>query len=44
MYYGGTTYENTQGMGVQLSAAATRGEKLSIPRVQKESGTASEGK
>ena len=36
VYYGGTTYENTQGMGVHLSAAATRGEKLSIPRVQKE--------
>ncbi|MBK9924024.1 MAG: NADH-quinone oxidoreductase subunit NuoG [Anaerolineales bacterium] len=36
VYYGGTTYENTQGMGVQLSAAATRGEKLSIPKVQKE--------
>jgi NADH-quinone oxidoreductase subunit G len=36
LYYGGTTYENTQGMGVQLSAAATRGEKVSISRVQKE--------
>ncbi|HSO12709.1 MAG TPA: molybdopterin-dependent oxidoreductase, partial [Anaerolineales bacterium] len=36
LYYGGTTYENTQGMGVQLSAAATRGEKLSIHKVQKE--------
>ena len=36
LYYGGTTYENKQGMGVHLSAAATRGEKLSIPRVQKE--------
>jgi len=36
LYYGGTTYENKQGMGVQLSAAAMRGEKLSIPRVQKE--------
>ncbi len=36
LYYGGTTYENAQGMGVQLSAAAARGEKLSIPRVQKE--------
>ena len=36
VYYGGTTYENTQGMGVQLSAAATRGEKVSIPKVQKE--------
>ncbi|HAV76180.1 MAG TPA: NADH dehydrogenase (quinone) subunit G [Anaerolineae bacterium] len=36
LYYGGTTYENTQGMGVHLSTAAMRGEKLSIPRVQKE--------
>ncbi len=36
LYYGGTTYENTQGMGAQLSAAATRGEKVSIPRVEKE--------
>jgi len=33
VYYGGTTYENKQGMGVQLSAAAMRGEKLSIPKV-----------
>jgi NADH-quinone oxidoreductase subunit G len=36
VYYGGTTYENTQGMGVQLSAAAGREEKVSIPKVQKE--------
>ena len=36
VYYGGTTYENTKGLGVQLSAAAMRGEKLSIPKVQKE--------
>lgn len=36
LYYGGTTYENTQGMGAQLSAAATRGEKVNIPRVQRE--------
>jgi len=36
LYYGGTTYENKQGMGAHLSAAAGRGEKLSIPRVQKE--------
>ena len=36
LYYGGTTYENTQGMGAHLSAAATRREKLSIPRVQRE--------
>jgi NADH-quinone oxidoreductase subunit G len=36
MYYGGTTYENKQGMGMHLSNAAMRGEKLSISRVQKE--------
>ncbi len=36
LYYGGTTYENTQGMGAHLSAAAARGEKVSIPRVQRE--------
>jgi NADH-quinone oxidoreductase subunit G len=36
LYYGGTTYENTQGMGAHLSAAAMRGEKLSISRVQKD--------
>jgi NADH-quinone oxidoreductase subunit G len=36
LYYGGTTYENTKGLGVQLSAAAMRGEKVSIPRVQRE--------
>ncbi|MEW6286960.1 MAG: NADH-quinone oxidoreductase subunit NuoG [Chloroflexota bacterium] len=36
LYYGGTTYENTQGMGAQLSAAAGRGEKVSIPKVEKE--------
>jgi len=36
VYYGGTTYENRQGLGVHLSAAAGRGEKVSIPKVQKE--------
>ncbi len=35
LYYGGTTYENKQGLGVQLSNAAQRGEKFSLPRVQK---------
>ncbi len=35
MYYGGTTYENKQGLGVQLETAAQRGEKISLPRVQK---------
>ena len=36
LYYGGTTYENTQGMGAHLSAAAGRGEKVSIPRIERE--------
>ncbi len=35
LYYGGTTYENKQGLGVQLSNAAQRGEKFNLPRVQK---------
>jgi len=35
LYYGGTTYENTQGLGVQLLNATQRGEKVSLPRVQK---------
>ncbi len=35
LYYGGTTYENKQGLGVQLSNAASRGEKVTLPRVQK---------
>src|SRR5215211_7489597 len=33
MYYGGTTYENKHGMGAQLSAAVTRGETVSLPKV-----------
>ena len=36
VYYGGTTYENTQGLGAHLSAAAGRGEKISISRIQRE--------
>jgi NADH-quinone oxidoreductase subunit G len=35
MYYGGTTYENTMGMGAHLTSAAERGETLSIPKVQR---------
>jgi NADH-quinone oxidoreductase subunit G len=35
VYYGGTTYENRQGLGVQLTNAAQRGEKVSLPRVPK---------
>jgi hypothetical protein len=33
MYYGGTTYENKQGMGAHLSAAVTRGETVSMLKV-----------
>jgi len=33
LYYGGTTYENKHGMGAHLSAAATRGETVSLPRI-----------
>ena len=35
LYYGGTTYENTKGLGMQLFSAAQRGEKVSLPRVRK---------
>jgi NADH-quinone oxidoreductase subunit G len=30
LYYGGTTYENKQGLGVQLAPAAQRGESVSL--------------
>jgi NADH-quinone oxidoreductase subunit G len=36
LYYGGTTYENKQGLGAQLTVSAEPGEALRIPRVQKE--------
>ena len=35
MYYGGTTYENTMGLGAHL-AAAGRGESVRIPKVERE--------
>ena len=38
LYYGGTTYENTQGLGVGLVSAAERGETVSLPEVRKEAG------
>jgi len=38
LYYGGTTYENAQGLGVQLVSVAERGETVSSPKVQKEAG------
>jgi NADH-quinone oxidoreductase subunit G len=36
LYYGGTTYENIQGLGVQLVPAAQNGGTVSIPKVKKE--------
>ncbi|MBM4201343.1 MAG: hypothetical protein FJ189_08660, partial [Gammaproteobacteria bacterium] len=36
LYYGGTTYENTQGLGVQLIPAAQLGGSLRIPKVRKQ--------
>ena len=38
LYYGGTTYENTQGLGVALTSAAERGETVDIPDVRVEAG------
>jgi len=38
LYYGGTTYENTQGLGVGLVSAAERGETVGIPEVRNEAG------
>ena len=35
VYYGGTGYQNRSGMGIQLTTAARRGEKYSLPRLQK---------
>jgi NADH-quinone oxidoreductase subunit G len=35
MYYGGTTYQNRSGMGIQLSSAAQRGDNLDLPKLQK---------
>jgi NADH-quinone oxidoreductase subunit G len=34
LYYGGTTYENLQGLGVQLAPAAQRGESPNVARAQ----------
>ena len=36
LYYGGTTYENTQGLGVQLVPAAQVGGAVRIPKIRKE--------
>ncbi len=36
VYYGGATYDNKQGLGVQLSTAAERGETVTLSKVQAE--------
>lgn len=36
LYYGGTTYENRQGLGAHLIAAVSAGESPRLPEVQKE--------
>jgi NADH-quinone oxidoreductase subunit G len=36
MYYGGTTYENTMGLGAHLTGAAERGESIKLTRVERE--------
>ncbi|MBC7877994.1 MAG: NADH-quinone oxidoreductase subunit NuoG [Anaerolineales bacterium] len=36
MYYGGTTYENMKGLGVQLAPTAQTGATVRIPKVRKE--------
>lgn len=36
MYYGGTTYENVKGMGVQLLPMAQTSKSVTIPKVKKE--------
>jgi len=43
VYYGGTTYENSQGLGVQLESAVQRGEsvkplELDISKIEKNEG------
>jgi NADH-quinone oxidoreductase subunit G len=35
VYYGGTTYENKHGLGVQLFTSAQQGKKVRLPRVRR---------
>ncbi len=41
LYYGGTSYQNSQGLGVSLSNAAQRGEQLSLSMPQLNRGSES---
>ena len=43
LYYGGTSYENSQGLGVQLAPASQRGEAVSQAEIQGTSPVVSEG-
>ena len=43
MYYGGTTYENTMGLGAHLTTAAARGETMEIARVERETAPRPKG-
>jgi NADH-quinone oxidoreductase subunit G len=35
LYYGGTTYQNRSGIGIQIPNAVQRGEKLELPKISK---------
>jgi NADH-quinone oxidoreductase subunit G len=43
LYYGGTTYENSQGLGFELQPAAQRGEQVSLAVVQLPESNSTEG-
>ena len=44
MYYGGTTYENTMGLGAHLTTAAARGENVDVPQVERQAAPRPRGK
>jgi NADH-quinone oxidoreductase subunit G len=43
VYYGGTSYENSQGLGFELQPAAQRGEQVSLAAVQLSESNTSDG-
>jgi NADH-quinone oxidoreductase subunit G len=43
VYYGGTSYENSQGLGFELHSAAQRGEQVSLAAVQLSESNTSDG-
>ncbi len=40
LYYGGTAYTNTGGLGIQIPSAADRGEKLQLAKINTDDGIA----